>query len=61
MHLDASYLGLRSWNGERLSAVATTELHRDDFTISWQQTLAKGLAVVGSTVEIRLDIQAIRA
>ncbi|NKQ53307.1 hypothetical protein HFP15_10475 [Amycolatopsis sp. K13G38] len=61
VRLDATYLGLRSWNGDRLGAVATTELHREDFTINWQQTIAKGLVVVGSTVEIQLDIQATRA
>ncbi|HVW44250.1 MAG TPA: YceI family protein [Amycolatopsis sp.] len=61
VRLDATYLGLRSWNGDRLGALATTELHREDFTINWQQTIAKGLVVVGSTVEIRLDIQAVRA
>jgi len=58
--LDTNYLGLRSWNGERLGAVAKTELHREDFTINWQQTLAKGLVVVGSTIELRLDVQAAR-
>ncbi|SFJ55323.1 YceI family protein [Amycolatopsis sacchari] len=61
VRLDAGYLGLRSWNGDRLGARATTELHREDFTINWQQTLAKGLVVVGSTVEVRLDVQAVRA
>ena len=60
VRLDATYLGLRSWNGDRLGALATTELHREDFTINWQQTIAKGLVVVGSTIEIRLDIQAVR-
>lgn len=60
VQLDAGYLGLRTWNGDRLGAVATTQLHREDFTINWQQTLAKGLVIVGSTIEIKLDIQAIR-
>ncbi|NIH77640.1 YceI family protein [Amycolatopsis viridis] len=60
VRLDATYLGLRSWNGDRLGAVAKAELHREDFTINWQQTLAKGLVVVGSTVELRFDVQAVR-
>ncbi|OXM74560.1 MULTISPECIES: YceI family protein [Amycolatopsis] len=60
VRLDASYLGLRSWNGDRLGAIAKAELHREDFTINWQQTLAKGLVVVGSTIELRLDVQAVR-
>ncbi|GHF58067.1 polyisoprenoid-binding protein YceI [Amycolatopsis bartoniae] len=61
VRLDAGYLGLRQWNGDRLGARATAELHREDFTINWQQTLAKGLVVVGSTVDIQLDVQAVRA
>ncbi|HVV09123.1 YceI family protein [Amycolatopsis sp.] len=61
VRLNSTYLGLRSWNGDRLGARATTELHREDFTINWQQTLAKGLVVVGSTIEIRLDVQAVKA
>ena len=61
VRLDGRSLGLRQWNGERLGARATTELHREDFTVNWQQTLAKGIAVVGSTVDIQLDVQAVRA
>jgi polyisoprenoid-binding protein YceI len=57
---DTSYLGMQCWNGNRLGAVAKTELHREDFAINWQQTLAKGVVVVGSTVEIRLNIQAVQ-
>jgi polyisoprenoid-binding protein YceI len=60
VRLETSYLGLRSWNGDRLGAVAKAELHREDFTINWQQTIAKGLVVVGSTVELQFDIQAVR-
>ncbi|GLY67566.1 YceI family protein [Amycolatopsis taiwanensis] len=60
VQLDAGYLGLRAWDGERLGAVAKTQLHREDFTINWQQTLAKGLVVVGSTIEVLVDIQAVR-
>ncbi|HET6500334.1 MAG TPA: YceI family protein [Amycolatopsis sp.] len=60
VQLDAGYLGLRSWEGDRLGALATAQLHREDYTINWQRTLAKGLVVVGSTVEILLDVQAIR-
>jgi polyisoprenoid-binding protein YceI len=59
-HLETSYLGLQEWDGRRLGAIAKTELHREDFAINWQQTLAKGVVVVGSTVEIQLNIQAIQ-
>jgi polyisoprenoid-binding protein YceI len=59
VRLDTSYLGLQSWNGNRLGATATTQLHREDFTINYQQMLAKGLVVIGSTVDIRIDVQAV--
>ncbi|MFJ8827140.1 YceI family protein [Streptomyces sp. NPDC102467] len=57
--LDAEYLGLGSgMEGEtRAACRATVELHRDDFTVSWQTMLARGIAVVGSSVRIDLDVQ----
>jgi polyisoprenoid-binding protein YceI len=61
VHLETSYLGLQSWSGNRFGAVAKTELHRDDFAINWQQTLAKGVMVVGTTVEVRINIQAVQS
>jgi polyisoprenoid-binding protein YceI len=59
VHLETSYLGLQPWSGTRFGAVAKTELHREDFAINWQKILAKGVVMVGSTVEVRLNIQAV--
>ncbi|MFP5071016.1 YceI family protein [Pseudonocardia nantongensis] len=58
--LDTTFLGSAEWNGDRVGAIATTELHREHFTLNWQQTIAKGLPVVGSTITIQLDVQAVR-
>lgn len=57
--LDAEYLGLgNGMEGEtRAACRATTELHRDDFTVSWQTMLARGIAVVGPSIRIDLDVQ----
>ncbi|MFI2199994.1 YceI family protein [Streptomyces sp. NPDC020192] len=57
--LDTEYLGLgNGMEGEvRAACRATTELHRDDFTVSWQSMLARGIAVVGSSVRVDLDVQ----
>ncbi|MFD5118003.1 YceI family protein [Streptomyces sp. NPDC058385] len=57
--LDAEYLGLgNGMEGEtRAACRATTELHRDDFTVNWQTMLARGIAAIGSSVTIELDIQ----
>ncbi|MEU7660686.1 YceI family protein [Streptomyces lincolnensis] len=57
--LDTEYLGLgNGMEGElRAACRATTELHRDDFTVSWQSMLARGIAVVGPSIRIELDVQ----
>ncbi|GGQ00544.1 hypothetical protein GCM10010279_04280 [Streptomyces mutabilis] len=57
--LDAEYLGLgNGMEGEtRAACRATTELHRDDFTVSWQTMPARGIAVVGPGIRIDLDVQ----
>jgi polyisoprenoid-binding protein YceI len=59
--LDTEYLGTGfGMDGEiRAACRATTELHREDFTLSWQHMLAKGIAVVGPSITINLDIQII--
>ncbi|MFD4021333.1 YceI family protein [Streptomyces sp. SH5] len=57
--LDTQYLGLgNGLEGEtRAACRATTELHREDFTLTWQTMLARGIAVVGPSISIDLDIQ----
>ncbi|MGW2635539.1 YceI family protein, partial [Streptomyces sp. NPDC001348] len=59
--LDVDYLGLgNGMEGEaRAACRAVTELHRDDFTVSWQSMLARGIAVVGPTIAIELDVQVV--
>jgi polyisoprenoid-binding protein YceI len=57
--LEAQYLGVgNGMDGESRAAVrAFTELHREDFTVNWQSMLARGIAVVGSSIRIDLDVQ----
>ncbi|MEU3536833.1 YceI family protein [Streptomyces murinus] len=57
--LDTDYLGLGNGiEGEtRAACRATTELHRDDFTVSWQSMLARGIAAVGPSIHVDLDVQ----
>jgi polyisoprenoid-binding protein YceI len=57
--LDCQYLGMgNGMDGETRAAIrATTELHREDYTVNWQTMLARGIAVVGSSIKIELDIQ----
>lgn len=59
VQLDTTYLGMQEWNGIRAGCTATTELHREHFTVNWQQMLSRGVPVVGSTIQITLDVQGI--
>ncbi|MBI0383651.1 YceI family protein, partial [Streptomyces albiflaviniger] len=59
--LDTTYLGAVNGGYEqelRCAALATAELHREDYTLNWRNMLARGIAVVGPTVKLELDIQA---
>jgi polyisoprenoid-binding protein YceI len=63
VRLDVTYLGLGTgMDGEtRAACKVTTELHREDFTLNWQRMLARGIAVVGATIRVEIDIQVIKA
>ncbi|MGY3200055.1 YceI family protein [Streptomyces sp. TE5632] len=59
--LDTEYLGTVNGGYEqelRCAALAKAELHREDFTLNWRSMLARGIAVVGPTVQLALDVQA---
>ena len=43
----------------RAGFIARTEINRHDFGVSWNSTLDRGGIVVGNTVEITLDVEAI--
>ncbi len=54
------------WEGDedkgpktRAGFVATTEINRHDFGVSWNSTLEKGGIVVGNMVDITIDAEAI--
>ena len=53
--------GYGELGGERAGFSATTQLSRDDFDISWNQSVIAGIFAVGRTLRIEIDIQAVRA
>lgn len=60
VQLDTTYLGMVNGGyGEELrcAALATSELHREDFTLNWRSMLARGIAVVGPRIKLELDVQ----
>ena len=59
--LDVDYHGkaVDPWGNDRVGFTATTEIDRKDFDITWNQTLDAGGVLVGDTVEIELNVQAV--
>ncbi|MFJ8081508.1 YceI family protein [Streptomyces sp. NPDC096205] len=60
--LDLACLGTGAdpWGGTRAAFRATAELHRDDFALRYNQILQAGIAAVGTTLKVELDIQAVQ-
>ncbi len=60
VQLDLAYLGTGpdQWGGQRAAFRATAELHRKDFAIDWNQSVAAGVVLVGWVLQITLDIEA---
>jgi polyisoprenoid-binding protein YceI len=60
--LDLSYLGTGPdpWGGVRAAFRAVTELRREDFAMNYNQVLQAGIAAIGTTLKVELDVQAIQ-
>ncbi|MFC5801339.1 YceI family protein [Streptomyces formicae] len=60
--LALSYLGTGPdpWGGVRAAFRATTELRRDDFAMTYNQVVQAGIAAIGTTLRVELDIQAVQ-
>ncbi|WP_069813730.1 YceI family protein [Streptomyces sp. TP-A0874] len=60
--LDLTYLGTGPdpWGGVRAAFRATTELQRADFAMNYNQVVAAGIAAIGTTLKVEIDIQAVQ-
>ncbi|MFF4604036.1 YceI family protein [Streptomyces sp. NPDC001339] len=60
--LNLSYLGTGPdpWGGVRAAFRATAELRREDFKMNYNQVVAAGIAAIGTTLKVELDIQAVQ-
>lgn len=60
--LDLTYLGTGPdpWGGVRAAFRATAELRRDDFAMTYNQVVATGIAAIGTTLKVELEIQAVQ-
>jgi polyisoprenoid-binding protein YceI len=59
--LSVEYCGLAHdlWGNVHAGFLATTEINREDFEVSWNQTLRSGGFLVGKGVKVELDIEAV--
>jgi polyisoprenoid-binding protein YceI len=62
VQLDLTYQGTGPdpWGGQRAAFRATTEVHRKDFAINWNQPVAAHVVLVGWTLRVVLDIEAVQ-
>ncbi|MBK1784750.1 YceI family protein [Prauserella cavernicola] len=62
IELDLHYggYGPDPWGGVRAAFHAETQLSRDDFAINYNAMVRAGVAAIGTTVKVELDIQALQ-
>ncbi|MEV0233395.1 YceI family protein [Nonomuraea sp. NPDC050786] len=60
--LDLAYLGTGPdpWGGLRAAFRAETELRREDFAMTYNQVVRAGVNLIGATLKVQLDIQAVQ-
>ncbi|MCX4763318.1 YceI family protein [Streptomyces sp. NBC_01275] len=60
--LDLACLGTGSdpWGGTRAAFRATAELHREDFAMNYNQVVQAGIAAIGTTLKVELEVQAVQ-
>ena len=59
LDVDFEGAGDDPWGHGRIAFSATAEINRDDWGINWNQTLETGGLLVGKTVKITIDVQAV--
>jgi polyisoprenoid-binding protein YceI len=59
--LQLSYLGTGpdQWGGTRAAFHASTDLRRDDFSINYSEVVRAGIAAVGTTLRVEIDVEAV--
>ncbi|MFF3848646.1 YceI family protein [Streptomyces sp. NPDC002328] len=60
--LSLAYLGTGAdpWGGTRAAFRATADLHREDFAMNYNQVVQAGIAAIGTTLKVELDVQAVQ-
>jgi polyisoprenoid-binding protein YceI len=60
--LDTTFEGTQKdpWGGDRVAFTAATKIQRKDWGLTWNMALETGGLLVGETIEIALDVQAVQ-
>jgi len=60
--LDLVYLGTGAdpWGGTRAAFRATTDLRREDFAMNYNQVVRAGIAAIGTTLRVEIEVQAVQ-
>lgn len=60
--LDVEFVGVTAdpWGGQRAVFSAGAEINREDFGLTWNQALETGGVVVGKTIRIEIEVEAVR-
>jgi polyisoprenoid-binding protein YceI len=61
--LDAEFQGHGKdpWGGQRVAFSAKTSIDREDFGLTWNQVLEAGGVLVGTKIDIEIEVQAVKA
>ena len=61
--LDAEFQGRGKdpWGGQRAAFSAKTTIDREEFGLTWNQVLEAGGVLIGTKIEIEIEVQAVRA
>ncbi len=59
LDVDFEGAGKDPWGNGRIAFAATTEIDREDWGITWNQALETGGVLVGKTVKVAIDVQAV--
>ncbi|MEY9969503.1 hypothetical protein ABIA33_007591 [Streptacidiphilus sp. MAP12-16] len=57
--LDLANTGPDPWGGPRAAFRATVELPREDFAMNYNQDIQAGMATIGTTLRVGIDLQAV--
>jgi polyisoprenoid-binding protein YceI len=62
IEVDLEFCGVGEdpWGNVRAAFLATTEIDRDDFDVTWNQALETGGFLVGNGVKVEADLQLVR-